>query len=296
MGARLEGIDVHVHIHDARARGLRGAEAQRRFEERATYFKREATSLPVAEQAEQYRARRMMAVLMNGTDETITGIPPIPNEFVAETVAEHSDVFLGFGIVDPWQGELARKEIRRIAELGLHGLGEFNPARQHFYPNDRKFYPLWEEAEQLGLPVLFHSGYAAAGSGRPGGRGVKLKYTQPLHLDDVAADFPGLTIISAHPSWPWTAESLAIARHKANFYIDLSGWAPKYFPDELVQQVNSLLQDKALFGSDAPSLPVDRWLSEFADLELKDEVRRKVMVDNARRVFGLDEQGRRASA
>ncbi|GLZ07790.1 4-hydroxyphenyl-beta-ketoacyl-CoA hydrolase [Actinomadura sp. NBRC 104412] len=296
MGRRLEGIDVHVHIHDERARRLRGEEAQRRFEERARYFKREATGLPVAEQAEQYRARRMMAVLMNGTDETITGIPPIPNDFVAETVAEHPDVFLGFGIVDPWQGELARREIRRIAELGLHGVGEFNPARQHFYPNDRRFYPLWEEAEQLGLPVLFHSGYAAAGSGRPGGRGVKLKYTQPLHLDDVAADFPDLKIISAHPSWPWTAESLAIARHKANFYIDLSGWAPKYFPAELVQQINSLLQDKALFGSDAPSLPVDRWLKEFADLDLKEEVRRKVMVDNARRVFGLDEQGRPAGA
>jgi uncharacterized protein len=285
----LTAIDVHVHVHDARARRLRGEEAQRRFEDRAAYFKQNATSVSLDEQAEQYQQRNMMAVLMNSTDETVTGIPAIPNDFIAQAVQEHPDVFMGFGIVDPWQGEVARREIRRCKELGLHGIGEFNPARQHFFPNDTRFYPLWEEAERLGLPVLFHSGYAAAGSGRPGGRGVKLKYTQPMHLDDVAADFPDLKIICAHPSWPWTAESLAIARHKANFYIDLSGWAPKYFPPELVQQVNTLLQDKALFGSDAPSLPLDRWLSEFEELHIKPEVRQKVMLHNARALFELDD-------
>ncbi len=284
----LEAIDVHVHVHDARARAMRGPEAARRAHEQAEYFKREAKALPLEEQAAQYRDRNMMATLMNGTDETVTGIKAIPNDFMAEAVQRFPDVFLAFGIVDPWQGELARREIRRCKEIGLHGIGEFNPARQHFYPNDTRFYPLWAEAEELGLPVLFHSGYAAAGSGRPGGRGVKLKYTQPIHLDEVAADFPDLKIISAHPSWPWTAESLAIARHKANFYIDLSGWAPKYFPAELVQQVNSLLQDKALFGSDAPSLPLDRWLREFEALEIKPDVRQKIMLDNARKVFGLE--------
>lgn len=287
MNTALTAIDVHVHVHDARARKLRGPEAERQFQERAAYFKRDAKALSVDDQAQQYRERDMMAVLMNGTDETITGIPAIPNDFIAQAVDSHPDAFLGFGIVDPWQGEIARREIRRCKELGLHGIGEFNPARQHFFPNDTRFYPLWAEAEAQGLPVLFHSGYAAAGSGRPGGRGVKLKYTQPIYLDDVAADFPDLTIICAHPSWPWTAESLAIARHKANFYLDLSGWAPRYFPAELVQQVNTLLQDKALFGSDAPSLSLDRWLREFEELDIKPDVRRKVMLDNARKVFGL---------
>jgi hypothetical protein len=285
----ITAIDVHVHVHDARARAMRGPEAHKRDEEKAAYFKQDVKTLPLEEQAALYRERNMMAVLMNGTDETITGMKAIPNDFMAEAVQRFPDIFMAFGIVDPWQGELARREIRRCKEeLGLHGIGEFNPARQHFFPNDTRFYPLWEEAEQLGMPILFHSGYAAAGSGRPGGRGVKLKYTQPIHLDDVAADFPDLKIISAHPSWPWTAESLAIARHKANFYIDLSGWAPKYFPAELVQQVNSLIQDKALFGSDAPSMPLDRWLREFEALEIKPDVRQKIMLDNAKKVFGLD--------
>lgn len=288
MSMAVTAIDVHIHVHDARARELRGPEAQRRFEDQAKYFKREPKSVSIDEQAEQYRERQMMAVLMNGTDETITGLKPIPNDFVAEAVKRHPDVFLGFGIIDPWQGELARKEIQRCKELGLHGLGEFNPARQHFFPNDTRFYPLWEEAERQGLPLLFHSGYAAAGSGTPGGRGVKLKYTEPIYLDDVAADFPDLKIISAHPSWPWTAQNLAIARHKPNFYIDLSGWAPKYFPAELVQHVNSLIQDKALFGTDAPSLPLERWLREFEELDIKPEVRRKVMLENAKKLFDLD--------
>jgi predicted TIM-barrel fold metal-dependent hydrolase len=112
--------------------------------------------------------------------------------------------------------------------LGLSGIGELNPARQHFFANDVRFYPLWEQCAKLNMPILFHGGMAAAGAGTPGGMGIKLKYSQPIAIDDVAADFPELKIISAHPTWPWTAESLAIARHKANYYIDLSGWAPKY--------------------------------------------------------------------
>jgi predicted TIM-barrel fold metal-dependent hydrolase len=287
----LTGIDVHVHIHDARARALQGPEAVRRFEEKARYFKRPAAHVSVEEQAEQYRSRNMMAVLVNGTDVTVTGLTPVPNDFVAETVQSFPDVFMGMGVIDPWQGELARREIVRIKEMGLVGIGELNPARQHFYPNDRRFYPLWEEAERQGLVLLFHSGYAAAGSGTRGGGGVKLKYCQPMLLDDVAADFPDLKIICAHPSWPWTAESLAIARHKPNFYIDLSGWAPKYFPEELVTQVNSMIPHKALFGSDAPSLPLDRWLADFEQLPIKPEVRQKIMLDNALMLFDVQEDG-----
>ena len=286
----VAAIDVHVHIHDERARALQGPEAARRFEERARYFKREVRHVSVEEQAEQYRSRNMMAVLVNGTDVTVTGLTPVPNDFVAATVQTFPDVFMGMGVIDPWQGELARREIVRIKELGLVGIGELNPARQHFYPNDPRFYPLWAEAERQGLVLLFHSGYAAAGSGTRGGGGVKLKYCQPLLLDDIAADFPDLKIICAHPSWPWTAESLAIARHKPNFYIDLSGWGPKYFPPELVAQVNSMIPHKALFGSDAPSLPLDRWLAEFEELPLKPEVRQKIMLDNAVKLFGLEDK------
>jgi predicted TIM-barrel fold metal-dependent hydrolase len=283
----LAGIDVHVHVHDERARALQGPEAQAKFEQMATYFKREVKHTSVEEQAEQYRSKNMMAILVNGTDVTVTGRTPIPNDFIAETVQRFPDTFLGMGAIDPWQGELARREIVRMKELGLVGIGELNPARQHFYPNDPRFYPLWEEAERQGMVVLFHSGYAAAGSGSPGGGGVKLKYCQPMLLDDVAADFPGLKIICAHPSWPWTAESLAIARHKPNFFVDLSGWAPKYFPQELVHYANSIIQDRVLFGTDWPMIGVERYMSEFDELPWKPEVRQKILLDKAKKILGL---------
>jgi len=254
----------------------------------ARYFRREApTPISIDEMADQYRARNMMCVIMNSTDETVTGNEPVPNSHVADAVKKHPDVFMGMGIVDPWLGKKAIDEIKRIKDLGLHGVGEFNPARQHFYANDMRFYPLWAEIQRESLPVLFHGGMAAAGAGTPGGMGFKLKYGEPMILDDVAADFPELNIICAHPTWPWTDQSLAIARHKANFYIDLSGWAPKYFPPQIIQQVNSLLQDKALFGSDWPAIPVERWLDEFNEYDIKPEVRQKIMLDNAKKLFKL---------
>jgi len=157
-----------------------------------------------------------------------------------------------------------------------------------FFANQERFYPLWERAAARGLIVLFHTGMLGAGAGTPGGMGYKLKYTRPIPaLDDVAADFPTLQIIGAHPSWPWQEESLAIARHKANFWIDLSGWAPKYFSSELVRYANSIIQDKVLFGSDWPVLAPERWLKEFAELPIKDDVRRKILRDNAMRLLGL---------
>ena len=282
----IVAIDAHVHLSDARALAAR----PQRAEQMAKYFKKERRVVPVEEMAEQYRARRMMAVIMNSTDITVTGQEPVPNDHIADVVGRHPDVFLGFGVVDPAQGKLAEKEIRRCKELGLVGIGELHPGRQHFYPNDLQFYPLWEAAAEVGLPVLFHGGYAAAGSGAPGGMGVKLKYANPIHLDDVAADFPELTIICAHPSWPWESEALAVALHKPNVFIDLSGWAPKYMSTEVRTYVNSRIQDKALFGSDWPVLEVDRWLTEFDALQFKPAVRDKVLLQNAKTVFGLDQR------
>ena len=85
------------------------------------------------------------------------------------------------------------------------------------------------------MPALFHTGQTGIGAGLPGGRGIKLRYSAPMLLDDVAADFPDLTIVMAHPSVPWQDEAISIATHKANVYIDLSGWSPKYFPPQLVR-------------------------------------------------------------
>ena len=136
---------------------------------------------------------------------------------------------------------------------------------------------------EAGLIALFHSGTTGIGAGMPGGGGVRLKYSNPMAVDDVAADFPELDIILAHPSFPWQDEALAIAVHKPNVYIDLSGWSPKYFPENLIRYTNSQLRHKMLFGSDYPLITPDRWLSDFAKLPIKDEVRPLVLKENAAR-------------
>ncbi len=280
-------VAIDVHVHPKAAEWVKAS--GRRAEQMAAYFGRENKAVSLDELADRYRGLRMMAVLMNSTDVTTSGITPVPNDRIADAVRAHPDVFIGFGAIDPHQGRLAHDEIRRMhEELGLRGIGELNPGRQQFFPNDTRFYPLWEEAAKRGLVVLFHTGMLGAGAGTRGGMGFKLKYTRPIpYLDDVAADFPELRIIGAHPSWPWQEESLAIARHKTNFHIDLSGWAPKYFPPELVQYANTIIQDRVLFGSDWPAVTPERWLEEFAALPFKPEVRQKILLENAKRLFGL---------
>jgi hypothetical protein len=121
----------------------------------------------------------------------------------------------------------------------------------------------------------------------PGGGGLRLKYSNPIHLDDVAVDFPEMKIIIAHPSWPWQDEALSVCLHKPNVFIDLSGWSPKYFQANLIQYANSLLRHKMLFGSDFPVLTPDRWLADFAKINIKPEVRPLILKENALKLLGL---------
>lgn len=284
----IKAIDIHVHGHDEEAIKAMGA----RNAQMGSYFGREMKSVSLDELADRYREMEMMAVLVNTTDAASSGIEPVPNDHIADAVKRNPDVFIGFGAVDPWQGKLAVDEAIRCAQdLGLRGLGELNPGRQEFYPNDPRFYPLWEAASDNELVVLFHGGMMGSGAGTPGGMGFKLKYTRPIpYLDDVAADFPQLKIIAAHPSWPWQEESLAVARHKSNVYIDMSGWAPRYFPEQLVHYADTILQDRMLFGSDWPVLDPDRWLREFAELPIRETSRQKILLDNACALFGIDKK------
>ena len=140
---------------------------------------------------------------------------------------------------------------------------------------------------EAGLPALFHTGHSGIGSGLPGGGGVRLKYSNPIHVDDVAADFPELPIVLAHPSFPWQDEAISIAMHKPEVYIDLSGWSPKYFPPQLVRYANTLLKRQVLFGSDFPMITPERWLGDFERLEIDDEVKPLILKENAARLLGL---------
>ena len=173
-----------------------------------------------------------------------------------------------------------------ISEYGVKGF-KFHPQVQDFNPNDKLAYPLYEVIAEAKLPALFHSGQTGVGAGTRGGSGVRLKYGNPMLVDDVAVDFPDMPIVLAHPSFPWQEEALSVATHKPNVYIDLSGWSPKYFPPILVQYANTLLKDKILFGSDYPVMDPVRWMEEFDKLPIKPEVRPLIMKMNAARLLGL---------
>ncbi|GII90512.1 amidohydrolase family protein [Sinosporangium siamense] len=281
----LVAIDVHTHPQTEEFLAAMG----RRRGQMGSHFGKERTPVSFAAQADVYRERRMMAVIVNSDDETQSGVIGAPNDLLGRAQAEHPDVFLAFAGIDPWKGKAAIEEIRRChAEYGIKGVGELNPGRQRFFPNDRHFYPIWEACAELGLVVMFHGGFLGAGAGTPGGMGYKLEYTRPIpYLDDVAADFPELKIISAHPGWPFHLDNLAACWHKSNFYIDLSGWAPKYWPPDVVHYANSIITKRVLFGTDWPVLEVDRWVKEFDDLGFKETSRRRIMLDNAKELFGL---------
>jgi predicted TIM-barrel fold metal-dependent hydrolase len=276
------GIDVHVHVYT----GQRRHSEERALAAAERYFGVRTSDRSISELAQYYRQLQLKAVIFDVDQETRTGIA-ISNREVAEAVQMFPDVFIGFGSVDPWKGKAAVREVEDCAAMGLKGM-KFHPSAQAFYPNHPRFYPIWEACQRLGLVVVFHTGMTGIGAGNPGGEGIHLKYSRPIpYLDDVAADFPQLQIIAAHPSWPWQDEMLAVCRHKANVFIDLSGWAPKYFPPQLVHFANTLLQDKVLFGSDYPLMEPTRWLQEFARLPFSDHVRPKILYANAARLLGL---------
>ena len=116
---------------------------------------------------------------------------------------------------------------------------------------------------------------------------MRLKYSNPMYLDDVAVDFPAMPIVLAHPSFPWQDEAISVALHKPSVHIDLSGWSPKYFPPNLVQYANTLLRHKVMFGSDYPMITPDRWLADFERLDIRPEVRPLILKWNAARLLGL---------
>lgn len=281
----MRAIDMHVHV--PRQPGLPEIEVESHLR---SYFRVKSAPGDPAAMAATYRDLDVLGVIFSVDTETSTGEPPDTNDYVAGIARRYPEQFIGFASVDPWKGSDAVRELERsVTELGLRGL-KLHPIHQAFTPNDTRFYPLYEKCAELGVPVLVHTGFAAAGAGTHGGGGLKLKHAAPIPgIDDVAADFPGLTVVMAHPAWPWIDQQIAVALHKPNVYMDLSGWAPKYIPETLVREADTRLRDKVLFGSDFPYLPPDRWLREFEDLPMRDEVRPKILLENARKVLGLNE-------
>ena len=275
----LVAIDVHVHLETEIEENAANEAAKK-------YFGNSGVSRNRHELAAYYRERRIGCVIFT-VDEKITGRPPIPNDEIAAFAAENADIMFAFASVNPTRGREAVEEARRlIAAGGIRGF-KLHPPLQEFHPNDPAIYPFYEVINEARLPVIFHTGHSGIGTGMPGGGGVRLKYGNPMPIDDVAVDFPDMPIIMAHPSFPWQDEAISICLHKPQVYIDLSGWSPKYFSPTLIQYANTMLKHKMLFGSDYPLLAPDRWMAEFDKIAIRDEVRPLILKENAKRLFGL---------
>jgi uncharacterized protein len=282
---RLAAIDVHTHA-ERNADVPQDPVTTEVLAAAVKYFGAGPVQPTAQDVADYYRERNMLAVVFTVDDEAGMGRKRLGNDEVLDAARANPDVLIPFGSVDPHKGKLGVREARELVAAGVRGF-KFHPNTQAFWPNDRAGYPLYEVIAEAGLIALFHSGTTGIGAGMPGGGGVRLKYSNPIAVDDVAADFPELDIILAHPSFPWQDEALAIAVHKPNVYIDLSGWSPKYFPDNLIRYTNTQLRTKMLFGSDYPLITPDRWLADFERLPIKDEVRPLVLKENAARLLGL---------
>jgi uncharacterized protein len=278
-------IDCHVHLptpdwlDGSMAGYVEAAEA---------YFRSPVERVSLTGLAERYRELRTRAVLLAWDAETATGRPRVPNETVAAACRDHPDTFTGFGSVDPHKGEAAVAEVAAIAALGLRGV-KFHPSLQAFAPDDTAFWPVFAACEQHGLAALFHTGTSGIGARQPGGQGIRLDYARPIRLDGIAAAYPRLTVIAAHFGWPWHMELVAMALHKTNVYIDISGWSPRRIPAELISELSGRLSSQFVWGSDFPFLTPERCLAELDTLGLPGDVLKRVLYDNAAHILGLAE-------
>jgi uncharacterized protein len=206
--------------------------------------------------------------------------PILSNDEVAAIVRAHPDRFAGIGSVDLSRPMDAVRELRRcVRTLGFRGVRVL-PWLWRLPANDRRYYPIYAECVELGVPFCLQVGHTGPLAPSEPGRPIP-------YLDEVALDFPELTIVGGHIGYPWTEEMIALARKYPNVYIDTSAYKPSRYPPELVAYLRGGGRKKILFGSNFPMLMPAACLAEVGGLGLDDEAARMFLHDNAARVFGL---------
>ena len=276
-------VDLHVHLP---TEAWLGQSLGPHLAATEAYFRQPVVRRTIEEVAQEYASRDILGVVLDWDDASVSGRGWMGNDWMASLADRFPGVLMGFGSVEPHHPGAGDEITRCAEELGLRGL-KFHPTMQRFDPGDGVYGPLWERMERLGLIALFHTGTCGIGAGTPGAGGTKIRYSHPGFLDGVGADFPGLTLIAAHFGYPWYQETLAYALHKSNVFIEISGWAPRYLPEEVKREMGRRLSRQTLFGSDYPFIPLDRWFAEFDELDLSDEARQAILAGNAARLLGI---------
>jgi len=218
------------------------------------------------------------AVALAELSPITTGV--LSNEEVAE-LCQGIECLIPFCNINPFLvADLAGELERYVTEMGFRGV-KLYPTYQHFYANDNRLYPLYARAQELGIPVMIHTGSSIF-------RGARLKYGDPLYMDDVAVDFPELTLLMVHSGRGfWYDRAFFLAKLHANMYMEISGLPPQkllhYFPE--LERV----ADKVIFGSDWPGMPhIKRNIELIQGLPLREETKEKILGGNAARILGID--------
>ena len=277
----MKAIDVHVHPS---TRGL--------DHHACGYFRRNLVDIPQTAEsfAELYIRNDVRALLIGWHPSTVNEGARNSNEHVLDLVASHSNAFLGIlASLDTNAADLTAVA-RYAAELVKNPIVKgfkFHPPDQGFYPNDKRFYDIWEVLQASGKPALFHVGFTVLGANTDGGSGIALDYGRPIHLDTLARDFPRMKIIAAHPGWPWEQELIGVVTHKKNLFADTSGYLAEQLPEVFLKAIGGRLQDKALFGTDFPYVDLEKALISFNKMNFKPAVQDKLLFANAQQLFGL---------
>jgi len=226
------------------------------------------------------------AVLLPIDCTSTRGAPIWSNEQIAE-LCRMNERFIGFASVDPHQPDAPAKLKRAIEDWGLRGL-KLAPGIQEFYPNDPALYPLYEKAQELGIPILFHAGMTWEPR-------AKAEYGRPIYFEDVAYDFPELKIVLAHLAWPWVLEAVALALKYPNVYLDTSALYfdnPKDFIHfAMAKQVPLTVWERSLrkqlvFGSNYPRVEIKNMAAAVRSLGLSQGCLELVFRGNAERLLG----------
>jgi predicted TIM-barrel fold metal-dependent hydrolase len=281
----MRAIDVHVHPS---TRGL--------DKHACNYFRRDLSELPQTAKSfsDLYLQQDVQALLIGWHPSTVSDGVRNSNDHVIELASNYPKAFAGvLASLDTNAADItavtryAEELVRHPKVVGF----KFHPPDQGFYPSDRKFYGIWEVLQAAGKPAMFHIGFTVLGANTEGGSGIGLDCGRPIHLDTLAKDFPRLKIIAAHPGWPWVEETIGVVTHKKNVYVDTSGYLAEQLPELFQKAIGSRLQDKALFGTDFPYVDLAKALVSFDKLGFKDAVKEKLLLGNARSLFGLHPGG-----
>ena len=208
----------------------------------------------------------------------------LPYEAVAEAIRRYPDRFYGLAGIDPTEGMRGVRELEyAVKELGFIG-AHLYPHWFELAPDHARYYPFYAKCVELDVPIQMQVGHC-------------LRYTaerplksvgRPITLDTVACDFPELKLVGIHTGWPWTAEMISVAYKHPNVYIGCDAYAPKHWPAEFVQFINTFGQDKVLFGTDYPVIDPERAMTEIEALGLRPVPKRKLLRDNVVKLYQLD--------